>query len=73
VNGFAWLDAAIHYSLMETGQFVQTVERRQGLEISCTVEIAFHKGLLSMVLLLTEAEALKKTSYGEYLLKVAGG
>jgi glucose-1-phosphate thymidylyltransferase len=70
---FAWLDTGTHDSLMEAGQFVQTVEHRQGLKIACLEEIAFHKGWLSMDLLLTQAEVLKKTSYGEYLLKVAGG
>jgi glucose-1-phosphate thymidylyltransferase len=72
-RGFAWLDTGTHDSLMEAGQFVQTVEHRQGLKIACLEEIAFHKGWLSKELLLTQAEALKKTSYGEYLLKVAGG
>lgn len=72
-RGFAWLDTGTHDSLMEAGQFVQTVEYRQGLKIACLEEIAFHQGWLSKELLLTQAEALKKTSYGEYLLKVAGG
>lgn len=72
-SGFAWFDTAIHDSLMEAGQFVQTIEHRQGLQIACSEEIAFHRGWLSKVLLLTQAEALKKTSYGEYLPKVAGG
>ena len=72
-RGFAWLDTGTHDSLMEAGQFVQTVEHRQGLKVACLEEIAFHKGWLSKELLLTQAEALKKTSYGQYLLKVAGG
>ena len=72
-RGFAWLDTGTHDSLMEAGQFVQTVEHRQGLKVACLEEIAFHKGWLSKELLLTQAEALKKTSYGEYLLKVADG
>jgi len=72
-RGFAWLDTGTHDSLMEAGQFVQTVEHRQGLKIACLEEIAFHKDWLSKELLLIKAEALKKTSYGEYLLKVAGG
>ena len=72
-RGFAWLDTGTHDSLMEAGQFVQTVEHRQGLKVACLEEIAFHLGWLSKDLLLTQAEALKKTSYGEYLLKVAGG
>ena len=72
-RGFAWLDTGTHDSLMEAGQFVQTVEHRQGLKVACLEEIAFHKGWLSKELLLSQAEAFKKTSYGEYLLKVAGG
>ena len=72
-RGFAWLDTGTHDSLMEAGQFVQTVEHRQGLKVACLEEIAFHMGWLSKDLLLTQAEALKKTSYGEYLLKVASG
>jgi len=59
--------------LMEAGQFVQTVEHRQGLKVACLEEIAFHKGWIPKELLLSQAEALKNTSYGEYLLKVAGG
>jgi glucose-1-phosphate thymidylyltransferase len=72
-RGFAWLDTGTHDALMEAGQFVQTVEHRQGLKIACLEEIAFRNGWLSEELLLSQAEALKKTSYGEYLLKVAGG
>ena len=72
-RGFAWLDTGTHDSLMEAGQFVQTVEHRQGLKVACLEEIAFHKGWLSKELLLSQAEEFKKTSYGEYLLKVAGG
>jgi glucose-1-phosphate thymidylyltransferase len=72
-RGFAWLDTGTHDSLMEAGQFVQTVEHRQGLKVACLEEIAFHNGWLSSELLLARAEALKKTSYGEYLLKVADG
>jgi len=72
-RGFAWLDTGTIDSLMDAGQFVQTVEHRQGLKVACLEEIAFHNGWLSKELLLTQAEALKKTSYGEYLLKVAGG
>jgi glucose-1-phosphate thymidylyltransferase len=72
-RGFAWLDTGTHESLMEAGQFVQTVEDRQGLKVACLEEIAFHNGWLSKELLLTQANALRKTSYGEYLLKVADG
>ena len=72
-RGFAWLDTGTHDSLMEAGQFVQTVEHRQGLKVACLEEIAFHNGWLSKELLLKQAGALKKTSYGEYLVKVAEG
>ena len=72
-RGFAWLDTGTHDSLMDAGQFVQTVEHRQGLKVGCLEEIAFHNGWLSKALLLSRAEVLKKTSYGEYLSKVAGG
>ena len=58
---------------MEAGQFVQTVERRQGLKVACLEEIAFHNGWLSKEMLLKQADAMKNTSYGEYLTKVAGG
>jgi len=72
-RGFAWLDTGTHDSLLEAGQFVQTVEHRQGLKVACLEEIAFHNGWISQAKLIVQAEKLKKTSYGEYLLKVAGG
>ena len=72
-RGFAWLDTGTHDSLLEAGQFVQTVEHRQGLKVACLEEIAFHNGWISQAELMLKAEKLKKTSYGEYLSKVAGG
>jgi glucose-1-phosphate thymidylyltransferase len=72
-RGFAWLDTGTHDSLMEAGQFVQTVEHRQGLKVACLEEIAYNNGWLTKTLLLRQAEKLKKTSYGEYLLKVVDG
>lgn len=72
-RGFAWLDTGTHDSLMEAGQFVQTVEHRQGLKVACLEEIAFSNGWLSKSDLLRQAEKLKKTSYGEYLFKVVDG
>ena len=72
-RGFAWLDTGTHDSLLEAGQFVQTVEHRQGLKVACLEEIAFHNGWISQAKLMLQAEKLKKTSYGEYLFKVAGG
>ena len=72
-RGFAWLDTGTHDSLLEAGQFVQTVEHRQGLKVACLEEIAFHNGWMSQADLMVQAEKLKKTSYGEYLFTVAGG
>ena len=72
-RGFAWLDTGTHDSLIEAGQFVQTVEHRQGLKIACLEEIAFHNGWLTKDALLFQASKLEKTSYGQYLMKVAEG
>jgi glucose-1-phosphate thymidylyltransferase len=72
-RGFAWLDTGTHDSLIEAGQFVQTVEHRQGLKVACLEEIAFHQGWITKDTLLKQADALKKTNYGEYLAKVADG
>jgi glucose-1-phosphate thymidylyltransferase len=72
-RGFAWLDTGTHNSLLEAGQFVQTVEHRQGLKVACLEEIAYHQGWISKELLMMQAQKLKKTDYGEYLYKVSGG
>ncbi|MDG1165283.1 MAG: sugar phosphate nucleotidyltransferase, partial [Porticoccaceae bacterium] len=72
-RGFAWLDTGTHDSLLDAGQFVQTIEHRQGLKVACLEEIAYQQGWISKELLLEQAEKLKKTSYGEYLRKVAAG
>jgi len=70
-RGFAWLDTGTHDSLMEAGAFVQTVEHRQGLKIACLEEIAFRNGWLGLEQLVTQAQALAKTGYGQYLLRLA--
>ena len=72
-RGFAWLDTGTHDSLIEAGQFVQTVEHRQGLKIACIEEIAFRQGWITKDTLLMQAKALKKTNYGKYLAKVVDG
>ena len=72
-RGFAWLDTGTHDSLLEAGRFVQTIEHRQGLKVACLEEISFRNGWLSKDQLLRQARKLSKTSYGEYLLKVASG
>ena len=71
-RGFAWLDTGTHESLMEAGQFIQTIEVRQGLKVACLEEIAFHKGWLSADAVAARGEYLKKTSYGQYLIKIVG-
>jgi len=70
-RGFAWLDTGTHDSLIEAGQFVQTVEHRQGFKIACLEEIAFNQGWLTRQDLIKTAEALAKTAYGEYLFEIA--
>ena len=72
-RGFAWLDTGTHDSLIQAGQFVQTVEQRQGFKVACLEEIAFQQGWISQDELVTQGQALKKTGYGQYLLKVADG
>jgi glucose-1-phosphate thymidylyltransferase len=67
-RGFAWLDTGTHESLLEAGQFIHTVEKRQGLKVACLEEIAFEKGWISHDKLLTLAQDLSKTEYGQYLL-----
>jgi glucose-1-phosphate thymidylyltransferase len=71
-RGHAWLDTGTHDSLIEAGHFVQTIERRQGLKIACLEEIGFHNGWISKDQLLSQAQLLKKSDYGQYLFKIAG-
>lgn len=72
-RGFAWLDTGTHDSLLEAGQFVQTVEHRQGLKVACLEEIAYRKNWITREQLIKQATKLEKTGYGQYLLKVANG
>jgi glucose-1-phosphate thymidylyltransferase len=67
-RGFAWLDTGTHESLIEAGQFIHTVEKRQGLKVACLEEIAYQKAWISRDHLLTLAQDLSKTEYGQYLL-----
>jgi glucose-1-phosphate thymidylyltransferase len=68
-QGFAWLDTGTHESLLEASQFIETIEKRQGLKVGCLEEIAFQKGTISKDQLLDQAQTLQGTSYGDYLLE----
>lgn len=70
-RGFAWLDSGTHDSLLEAGQFVHTIEQRQGLKIACLEEIAFRRGWIDAAQLEAGGQALHKTGYGQYLLRLA--
>lgn len=72
-RGFAWLDTGTHDSLLEAGQFVQTIEHRQGLKVGCLEEIAFNQGWINTEQMMVRAKALSKTAYGQYLVKIAEG
>lgn len=66
-RGFAWLDTGTHDSLIDAGQFVQTIEHRQGYKIACLEEIAYHNGWIDKQKVLQIAKPLSKNGYGEYL------
>jgi glucose-1-phosphate thymidylyltransferase len=70
-RGFAWLDAGTPDSLLEAAQFVQTIERRQGVRIACLEEIAVQKGFIPAARLLDLAAPMASSEYGQYLLRVA--
>jgi glucose-1-phosphate thymidylyltransferase len=70
-RGYAWLDTGTHESLLEAAQFIETIEKRQGLKVACLEEIAFEQGYISKEQLIALAEPLAKNQYGQYLLKRA--
>ena len=72
-RGFTWLDTGTPDALMEAANFVQTVQKRQGLSISCIEEIAYKKGFINREQLEKLGNELSKTSYGQYLLEIANG
>lgn len=69
-RGYAWLDTGTHDSLLEAGQFIATIENRQGLKVACPEEIAYRKQWITKTDLANLAKPLMKNQYGEYLLKL---
>jgi glucose-1-phosphate thymidylyltransferase len=72
-RGVAWLDTGTHESMLQASNFVETIQSRQGLKVSCPEEIAFRLGYISKEQLGSLAGPMKKNSYGEYLLQIAEG
>ena len=70
LRGYAWLDTGTHDSLLEAGQFIATLERRQGLKISCPEEVAWRMNFIDSQQLARLAEPLAKSGYGQYLLRL---
>ena len=70
-RGFAWLDTGTHDSLAEATNFVETIEKRQGLKIACLEGIAFHKGWITSDRLREIAKPMAKNQYGQYLIQLA--
>lgn len=69
-RGYAWLDTGTHDSLLEAGQFIATLEKRQGLKVACPEEIAFRAGWISAEQLEAQARPMLKNGYGQYLMKL---
>lgn len=71
-RGLAWLDTGTHEALLEASNFVEAIQKRQGLYVACIEEIAYRRGYIGKHELLQLAEPLKKTGYGQYLIEIAG-
>jgi len=69
-RGFAWLDTGTHQSLIEASNFIQTIEERQGLKVSCPEEIAYRKGFIDREQVAKLAKPLEKNQYGKYLMRM---
>ena len=69
-RGMAWLDTGTHESLLEASQYIETIERRQGLKIACPEEIAYRQGWVSADKIRELAQPMAKNGYGQYLIKM---
>jgi glucose-1-phosphate thymidylyltransferase len=69
-RGYSWLDTGTHDSLLDAGQFISTIENRQGLKVACPEEVAYRQGWISSSQLEDLAKPLLKNQYGQYLMKV---
>ncbi len=69
-RGYAWLDTGTHDSLLDAGQFIATIEKRQGLKVACPEEIAYRQGWIDAAQLQRLAEPMNKNGYGQYLLRL---
>ena len=70
-RGMAWLDTGTHRAMLDAANFVEAVQTRQGLYISCIEEIAYRRGFINKEQLLVQAERFKKSEYGDYLFHIA--
>ena len=70
-RGMAWLDTGTHESLLQASNYIQTIEQRQGLKISCIEEIAYKRGFITREQLIKLAQPLLKSQYGKYLMNIA--
>ena len=69
-RGFAWFDTGTHEDLLEAGEYVRTIEMRQGLKIACVEEVAYHIGYIDAAQLRAEAQRFGKNDYGRYLMSL---
>jgi glucose-1-phosphate thymidylyltransferase len=72
-RGFAWLDTGTHDAMHEASNYVETIEKRQGLKISCIEEIAYRLGYIDREQLVKLGKVMEKNNYGQYLLRLAEG